>query len=261
MRRRLPVLLLGLYLLAGMAAAVGWIGGGWAEMRDGLEGAPPGAAGLLGADHLGRDVLARVLQGTWIALLVGGVAAGLSVGLGALFGLLAGWHRGWVDDCLNWVSGVVAAVPGILLILVVGFALGGGLGAVCLAIGISTWVGIYRLVRAEVLRLKELEFVDAARASGAGSWRVLFHHLLPNLRSLLAVQFSLRFVYAIKAEVLVSFLGVGLQREPSWGRMIARAQYDLGDGLWWPLASATVAMAGLVLAVQWLAENSGSDVD
>ncbi len=256
MSRRLLRLGLLLYLAVGLAAAAGWIGADWAVMRDGAEALPPGGGALLGTDHLGRDVLARVLQGTWVALLVGGVAAGLAVAAGTLLGLLAGWFRGWLDELLLWCSGVVAAVPGILLILVVGYALDRGLASVCLAIALATWVGVFRLVRGEVLRLKELEFVAAARAAGAGAGAVLLRHLLPNLRRLLAVQFSLRFVYAVKAEVLVSFLGVGLQSEPSWGRMIARAQVDLGNGLWWPLAAATAAMAGLVLVVQLLAEDA-----
>ncbi|MBL7008024.1 MAG: ABC transporter permease [Planctomycetes bacterium] len=262
MSRKALRLLLAAYLVVGLAAAAGWIGGGWAEMRDGFESLPPGAAGLLGTDHLGRDVLARVLQGTWIALVVGGMAAGLAVVVGAALGLLAGWHRGWADEALVWLSGVVAAVPGILLILAVGFVLERGLASVCLAIAVATWVGVFRLVRAEVLKLKQLEFVAAARASGAGAGRILLRHLLPNLRGLLSVQFSLRFVYAVKAEVLVSFLGVGLLDQPSWGRMIARAQYDLGNGLWWPLAAATAALGGLVLSVQLLAEpETGSYVD
>ena len=260
MSRRALVLLLAAYLLLGLAAAAGWIGADWAEMRDGLESRPPGQAGWLGTDHLGRDVLARVLQGIWIALAVGGISAGAAVVFGAAMGLLAGWYRGPVDGAAVWLSGVVAAVPGILLILAVGFVLDRGLASVCAAIAVATWVGVFRLVRAEVLRLKELEYVAAARAAGAGGLRILLRHLLPNLRGLLAVQFSLRFVYAVKAEVLVSFLGIGMLQEPSWGRMIARAQYDLGDGLWWPLAAATAALGGLVLAVQLLAET-GSDLE
>ncbi|MBC8328491.1 MAG: ABC transporter permease subunit, partial [Planctomycetes bacterium] len=169
---------------------------------------------------------------------------------------------GGAGEAVVWLGGVVAAVPGILLILAVGFVLERGLASVCLAIAVATWVGVFRLVRAEVLKLKQLEFVAAARASGAGAGRILLRHLLPNLRGLLSVQFSLRFVYAVKAEVLVSFLGVGLLDQPSWGRMIARAQYDLGNGLWWPLAAATAALGGLVLSVQLLAEpETGSYVD
>lgn len=247
--------LLACYLGVGAAAALGWAGGGHAAMRDGLEALPPGSGGLLGTDHLGRSVLDQVLAGTATALGVGGVAAGLAVAAGTLLGLAAGWRRGWIDAVALWLSGAVAAIPGILLILAVGFVLERGFASVCLAIALATWVGVFRIVRAEVLRLREAEFVAAARACGAGGIGIVVRHLLPNLRRVVAVQFSLRFVYAVKAEVLVSFLGLGMVEEPSWGRMIARAQYDLDNGLWWPLAAATLALAGLVLALQLLAEN------
>ncbi|MBC8327627.1 MAG: hypothetical protein H8E31_02660, partial [Planctomycetes bacterium] len=158
MSRKALRLLLAAYLVVGLAAAAGWIGGGWAEMRDGFESLPPGAAGLLGTDHLGRDVLARVLQGTWIALVVGGMAAGLAVVVGAALGLLAGWHRGWADEALVWLSGVVAAVPGILLILAVGFVVERGVASGCPAVAGGPRGGGFRLGRAGGAELQQPEF-------------------------------------------------------------------------------------------------------
>ena len=254
-------LLLGVYLALGLAAGAGWIAGDYARQHDGLESFPPGEGFLLGTDHLGRSVAARVVHGARIALEIGVLAAGIAVFLGAAFGLLAGWYRGWADACLIWLSGAITAIPGIVLILALGFVFGRGFHSVFLAIGLVTWVEVFRLSRAEVLRLRESDYVTAARAAGAGAGRLLLHHLLPNLLPLLLVQFTLRFVIAVKAEVVISFLGLGMAAEPSWGRMIARAQYDLPQGVWWPLTAATLAMAGLILAVHMLSDGLRDRLD
>jgi len=248
-------LLLALYGLLALGAATGLLARNYDVQQERLEAAPPCAQALLGTDHLGRDVLARVVQGARIAFFVGSLAAGIALFLGALLGLLAGWYGGWLDEAAVWISGAVAAIPGILLILAIGFMLGPGETTVITAIGLAAWVWIFRLVRAEVLRLKVAEFVLAARAAGAGGPRILFRHLLPNLKPLLTVQFTLQFVYAVKTEVVVSFLGVGMVNEPSWGAMIAHARDDLPQGRWWPLTFATLAMFGLVLAVQALGDH------
>lgn len=255
------LIVLAVYAIAALGAAAGLWGADHAVQQDQLEGRPPGEAGWLGTDHLGRDVWARTLQGSRVAVSVGALAAGLAVLCGAALGLLAGWFRGGVDAVATWVSGAVAAVPGILLILALGSMLGRGFATVFLTIGLVTWVGIFRIVRAEVLRLRESEFIVAARASGARHARVLWRHLLPNLAPILLIQFSLYFVFAVKTEVVVSFLGVGMDDEPSWGMMIRHAQSDLANGRWWPLAAATVAMFGLVLAVQALADRLRDRLD
>lgn len=255
------LLLLALYALVAAAAALGWLGADHAVQQPGMEGLPPGRAAWLGTDHLGRDVLARVLQGARIALAVGVLAAGLSVGLGALLGVLAGWFRGPLDGAALWLGGAVAAIPAVLLILAIGFMLGRGFASVFLAIGLVSWVGVFRLVRAEVMRQRSRDYVLAARAAGAGAGRVLAVHVVPHLLPLLALQFALHFVYAVKTEVVVSFLGVGMVEEPSWGAMIAFAADDLLRGRWWPLAAATVALFGLVLAVQRLADRLRDRLD
>ncbi len=246
--------LLALYLLASAAAALGWWGTDWRELHAGAESLSPFVHPPLGTDHLGREVWALVLQGTRLAIAIGAVGAALTLLAGAGAGLLAGSLRGPVDAFLIALAAAFAAIPGILMVLAVGFMLGQGFWTVVTAVAAAGWVGVFRSTRAEVLRLRERGFVAAARLAGAGRLHVLRTHLLRNLRPLLRMQFGLAFVFAIKAEVVVSFLGVGMGGAPSWGRMIADAQSDLQQGLWWPLAAAALAMLGLVSTVQMLCE-------
>jgi peptide/nickel transport system permease protein len=209
----------------------------------------PGAKYLLGTDVLGRSVLERVAHGTRIALVVGFVSTGIAIPIGILFGLLAGFFRKRVDDFIVWFYTTVDSIPYILLVLALALILGKGLVSVCIAIGITSWVGACRVVRGEVIKQKELDYVQAARAMGAGNARILGLHILPNVMHLVLIQASLIFVEAIKSEVILSYLGVGVQGEPSWGVMIDDARIELiGRGAWWQFASATGAMFLLLLA-------------
>lgn len=210
---------------------------------------PPGAAYLLGTDVLGRSVLERVVHGTRIALVVGFVSTGIAIPIGILFGLLAGYFRKRVDDVIVWLYTTVDSIPYILLVLALALILGKGLIAVCIAIGVTSWVGACRVVRGEVIKQKELDYVQSARAMGAGNPRILFLHVLPNVMHLVLIQASLIFVEAVKSEVILSYLGVGVQGEPSWGVMIDDARIELiGRGAWWQFAAATGAMFVLLLA-------------
>jgi len=258
--RRLALLLLILYLGVALASAAGWLEAAGARQQAGLENLPPGVGHWLGTDHLGRDVLARTVLGARTALLVGGLAAGTAVLCGALLGLVSGWTTTALDGLLLWLAGAVSAIPTLLLILTLALALGRGLLPVCLALGLATWVEVYRVVRAETRRLREAPHVQAALALGAPPRRVLLRHVLPCLRDILGVQFGLHFVQAVKAEVLLSFLGLGLAvGSPSWGAMIEHGRVDLPAGNWWTLGAAGVALAGLVAAVQVLAEAPAGD--
>lgn len=211
--------------------------------------APPGSGFLLGTDVLGRSVLERLAHGTRIALVVGFAATGISIPIGILFGLLAGYYRKTVDELVVWLYTTVDSIPYILLILALALVLGKGLTSVCIAIGITSWVSTCRVVRGEVIKQKELEYVQAARSLGAGDARILFRHLLPNVMHLVLIQASLLFVEAIKSEVILSYLGVGVQDAPSWGIMIDDARMELvGRGAWWQFAAATGAMFVLLLA-------------
>ncbi|MEO6098654.1 MAG: ABC transporter permease [Fibrobacteria bacterium] len=209
----------------------------------------PGKAFLFGTDLLGRSVAERVAHGTRIALVVGFLSTGIAIPIGILFGLLAGYYRKWVDEAIVWFYTTVDSIPYILLVLALALVLGKGLVSVCIAIGLTSWVGACRVVRGEVIRQKELDYVQAARAMGAGTGRILFLHILPNVMHLVLIQASLIFVDAIKSEVILSYLGVGVQGEPSWGIMIDDARIELiGRGAWWQFTAATGAMFVLLLA-------------
>ncbi len=252
------ILLLGVWLVLAVACQLGWLAADWRSQHDGAEFLAPSAANPLGTDHLGRDLLAQTLQGSRIAFLVGSLAAGAAVLIGAALGLAAAWYRGPVDALCNWLSGAVAAIPGMLLVVVVAALLGHGLLPLCTAFAVVSWVGVYRLVRAEARRLVDQDYVLAARACGAPPLRLMLRHLMPALRPMLLAQFSLAFVAAIKAEAVLSFLGVGLAEQPSWGRMIADAWAlgDLEQGRWWRLAAASGALALLALPVYRLADRA-----
>ena len=245
------LLVVGVYLLAAMLA------GDAAAPDLARADLPPGPGGAFGTDHLGRGLFGWTLSGTRVALLVGTLAATLAVGLGAIAGLCAGWYGGRVDAALLALGGTVAALPGLLLVLVLSYLLGGGLVGVYAAVGLVSWVTVYRLVRAEVRRLRGASYVEAARLQGAGALHLMRAHLLPNLAPLLLVQFTLHFVWAVKAEVILSFLGVGMHDTPSWGLMLADAWElsDLDHGRWWRLTAATLAMVGLLLPVQRIGDH------
>lgn len=236
------------YAVVAVLTLAGVIARGHAEPA-GPAYAPPGADFLLGTDVLGRSVLERLAHGTRIALIVGFVSAGIAIPIGTLFGLLAGYYRKAVDELVVWFYTTVDSIPYILLILALALVLDKGLVSVCIAIGLTTWVSTCRVVRGEVIKQKELDYIQAARALGAGDARILFRHLLPNVMHLVLIQASLLFVVAIKAEVVLSFLGVGVQNQPSWGIMIDDARVELvGRGAWWQFAAATGAMFVLLLA-------------
>ena len=214
---------------------------------------------LLGSDNLGRDVARRLVQGARIALHVGLVSSLLAVPFGTLLGLLAGWFGRWVDALCTWLAATIAAVPSLLLILAISLVAGKGLLGVYVGIGVTTWVGVYRTVRAETIKLRSRGYVQAARALGYSAPRILVRHVLPNVAHLVIVAFSLRFPAAVSTEVFMSFLGLGAQGEPSWGVMIANARVRLWQGMWWEGAFVTLAVFGLVLAANrvgdWLRDR------
>jgi peptide/nickel transport system permease protein len=245
------LLVLALYVLGAIATAAGLF-----SLEIDLENfqadLAPSAQHWLGTDHLGRDLLSLAVNGGRVALIVGTLAAGVALLIGTTTGCLAGWYGGKIDALFMWLAGSIAAIPGILLILLMSWVMNGGYVGVFLAVGLVSWVGIYRMVRSEVQHLRHAPFVVAAELQGASAPHVFQRHLLPNMLPLLSTQFLLHFIFAVKAEAILSFLGVGMHDSPSWGRLIADAWTldDLGSGRWWRLTAATLAMAGLVLALQ-----------
>jgi peptide/nickel transport system permease protein len=216
---------------------------------------PPSWAHWLGTDHLSRDVFSRLVYGARISLAVAAGAVALSVTLGALIGLVAGYAGGWLDAiAMRLVDGALA-IPRLFLLLLIAAVMDHiPLLVLILAIGATGWFGTSRLVRAEVLRLRQLEFVRSAEALGAGRRRVIFRHLLPNVLGPLAVATTLAVGDVVLLEAGLSFLGLGVQPPtPSWGGMILDAKSDIIAAPWTSLAPG-VAIVLTVLAVNLVGE-------
>jgi ABC-type dipeptide/oligopeptide/nickel transport system permease subunit len=272
---------LAVYLMVGIAAQAGWIAGDYAEtQRDKTYEAPAGlgATPALGRDLFGRDVLSMGLRGTATALWIGTFAAVLACVVGSVLGALAGFYGGWIDAVVVWLYTTLESIPELLLVLAFSFVfkvneglrdayndsflaetLGIPIGLLSLVIvmGLTFWTGVCRQVRGEFLRQRERDYVLAGRALGLSSRRIAFRHVFPNVFHLVLVSFSLLFIGAIKYEVVLTFLGVGMDAgEASWGRMIEQAKLELlrEPSVWWQLGTATALLFGLVLCVNLFAD-------
>ncbi len=228
-----------------------------AELRAAMPGAVAGALQTarrdtlpFGADKWGHDVIKKTIKGAETSIVVGLVAALLAVSLGTLFGAVSGYYGGLVDDFFNWFYSIFTSIPSILMILTVAAVLQQkGVATMVLILGLTGWTGPYRLIRAEYMKHKAREYVMAADAIGASSWRKMFTHIFPNVSHVALVQLSILVVGFIKAEVILSFLGFGVPvGVVSWGSMLNEAQNELILGKWWQLSAAAFAMALLVTA-------------
>ncbi len=241
---------------------------------------PPSATYPLGTDTLGRDVLSRLIYGTRISLVIGLVAVGIAVLVGSAVGALAGFYGGWLDALLMRLVDTLLSIPTIFLLLaviamdpserllqLVRLPLVGGLVSVLLkvvdpqilvlmaVIGLMSWMGVARLVRAEILSLKEREFVLAARVLGASSWRLITTHLLPNAMAPVLVSATLGVGGAILTESVLSYLGLGVQPPtPSWGNILNEGRIALGVA-WWLTLAPGLCILVTVLAFNLLGEG------
>ncbi len=221
---------------------------------DGIQ--PPSVAHPLGTDDLGRDVLARVVAGARVSLTVGIIAVGIGLTAGVSLGLLAGTRGGATDLLIMRGIDALLAFPGLLLAIAITSALGPNLRNAMIAIGIVAIPVYTRLTRGQVLQVRAREFVEAARASGAGEARVAFRHILPNILNPLIVQASLSVAFAILAEASLSFLGLGVQPPaPTWGSDINHARAYLSNGFWWMSVGPGVAILLTVLAFNFLGDS------
>ena len=216
---------------------------------------PPSAEHWLGTDNLGRDVGLRLVQGTRIAFHVGIMTSLIAIPLGVFLGLLGGYFGGKVDSVVVWLCATVASMPGLLFILAISLVVGQGLLGLYLGIGFTTWVGVCRTIRAEVMKHRDRAYVQAAKVLGYSHLRIMFRHILPNVAHIVLIQFSIRFPSAVATEVFISFLGIGVQGEPSWGIMINNARLRLWQGIWWEMTFVTLAIFTLVLVFNHLADE------
>lgn len=246
------------------------------KMNESMRNSPPSSAHWLGTDYLGRDVLIRGIFAAKTAVKVGLIASVIATFFGVTLGICAGYFGGTVDDFVVWIYSTFASMPSLLFILAFallvskGFLLPSlketfdmvalGLGtepgmlAVYLGIGLTGWVSLCRVVRAEAMRIRTMQYVLAAKTLGAGSFTILTRHVLPNLMHLVIIYFTMQFAYAIMTEVIVSYLGLGVQFEPSWGVMISDGQERLWRGIWWEVGGASAFLFLLVLALNILGD-------
>jgi peptide/nickel transport system permease protein len=289
-RRRWALLAAGLYVAVGLLDSVAWVGGqrGAAhadlvalhtprsvvdrlfplDFRERSYSAPLAAVELyggaplrfpgrhlLGTDILGRDVLLQTLKGVRVALLIGGFSSLIVIPLALAAGMAAGYYGRRVDDLVFFVVSTISSIPTLLLLIALVMALGRGTLQVCIALGITGWVSMARILRGETLKLRELDYVAAARALGASDWRILSRHILPNLMHLVIITFVLLFSRLVLAEATLSWLGIGV--DGSWGQMIDQARDELARDpiIWWNLSAAAFGLFGLILAVNLIGDT------
>ena len=209
---------------------------------------------LLGTDILGRDVLHLTLKGARVALLIGGLTSLIVIPLALALGISAGYFGGRTDDAVFFVMSVLSSIPSLLLLIALIMALGRGPVQVCIAMGVTSWVGFCRVVRGETFKLRELDYVQAARALGVSEFRIIWRHILPNLMHLVVITFVLLFSGLVLSEAILAWLGIGI--DGSWGQMIDQARDELSRDpiIWWNLAAASTALFVLILAVNFVGD-------
>ena len=222
---------------------------------------PPSKDHLLGTDQLGRDVLSRMIWGSRISLKVGFVATGIAILIGTLLGALSGYYRGIIDSLIMRLVDIMLCFPTFFLILAVIAFLEPSIWNIMIIIGLTGWMGITRLVRADFITLREREFVQAARVIGAGDSRIIFIHMLPNAMASILVAATLGIAGAILTESALSFLGIGVQPPtPSWGNMLTAGKDNI-DIAWWLSLFPGLAILLTVLGFNLLGEGIRDSLD
>ncbi|MDT8412735.1 MAG: ABC transporter permease [Vicingaceae bacterium] len=203
----------------------------------------------LGTDKYGRDLLSRLMAGTWISLSVGFISVFISLVIGITLGAIGGYFRGWVDDVIIWVINVVWSIPTLLLVIAITLALGKGHWQVFIAVGLTMWVEVARVVRGQVLSLREKEFVEAGRALGFTNFRIISGHIVPNVLGPVIVISAINFAAAILVEAGLSFIGIGAQPpQATWGKIIAEHKGYIITGNAYLAAFPGIAIVLMVLA-------------
>ena len=222
---------------------------------------PPSPAHLMGTDTLGRDVLSRIIYGSRVSLKVGFVAVGLATLIGLFVGALAGYYGGWVDQGLMRLVDLMLCFPAFFLILAVIAVLEPSIWNIMVVIGLTSWMGVARLVRAEFLSLREREFVTAARALGASDTRLILRHMLPNALAPIMVSATLGVAGAILTESALSFLGLGVQPPtPSWGNILTAGKDNI-EIAWWLSVFPGLAILITVMSYNLLGEGIREAID
>jgi peptide/nickel transport system permease protein len=214
---------------------------------------PPSLTHIMGTDTLGRDVFSRVLWGTRVSLIVGLVAAFVSFGVGTILGAIAGYYGGLVDEIISRFIDIYLTLPSILLLIVVVALFGSNIYYTMIFIGLTLWTPNARIIRAQVMSIKELEYVEAIKASGASTFRILFLHILPNSIYPVLTMTSLQMGGAIMTEAGLSFFGLGDLNVVSWGQIIFMNQYQ--RNAWWLVVFPGLAIVVLVIGANLIGEG------
>ncbi|MDT8321803.1 MAG: ABC transporter permease [Xanthomonadales bacterium] len=242
------------FLLLALGVWLGWLGQDWSRAPGG-RWEPAGSRFWFGTNVVGQDIFQRSMYSVRTAFEIGLLVSLVSTLLGAALGALAGWyHRSWVDRSILWLKGVLDSIPFYLFVAAVAFALEGYPWAMHVAMIATFWTSTARLVRAEVMKIKGREFVLAARAIGLPDGLTLQRHVLPNTSHILLVQASLSFVAAIKTEVVLSFLGLGVKDGVSWGLMLAESTQEVLAGHFNNFLAATLMLFTLLLGFNLLVD-------
>ncbi len=222
---------------------------------------PPSRRHILGTDDLGRDLFSRIIYGTRVSLAVGFIAVGIAVIIGTILGLIAGYFGGWVDSIIMRIVDIMLCFPTFFLILMVIAFLGPSIVNVMIVIGITSWPSLTRLVRGEILSIREREFILAAKGLGLRDIRILFMHILPNIISPIVITATLGVGSAILVESALSFLGLGVQPPtPSWGNILTIGK-DYITSAWWLSLFPGLAILITVLAYNMLGEGLRDIID
>lgn len=250
-----------LYFIAALGVWLGVWGTGWADV-DGPKWAPMSGEYWFGTNIIGEDIFQRSIYSTKTAFEIGLVVAVLSTILGALLGALAGFFSGrWIDAIVLWLMGVLDSIPFYLFVAAVAFALQGNPWAMHVAMVSTFWTTTGRLVRGEVIKLRNFEFVEAARAIGVPQFTIVFRHIIPNTFHILLVQATIVFVAAIKSEVILSFLGLGVQDGVSWGLMISESTLEVLAGFFNNFIAASALLFVLVMAFNMFSDSLQDALD
>lgn len=241
------------YFLIALLTFLGVIAANWGD-EIGPSYAAPSANYIFGTDIFGRSVFLKMVKAAETAVAIGLATSMISLTIGTTLGAIAGYFGGLVDEAIVWFYTTFSSIPFIMLLVAIAFIMGKGTSTVFISLGVTSWVGLCRIVRGEVMKHKDREYIQAANAIGSGHIRKIFKHILPNISHVLIINFSLTFESAIKAEVILSYLGLGVQGRPSWGTMIDDSKLELARGVWWQLGAATLAMFIIVLAFNILGD-------
>ena len=250
-----------IYLVIALGVWFGLWGTAWSETSEHIRHAPSFQY-IFGTNMIGQDIFTRVVYSTKVAFEVGFIVALFSTLLGAVLGALSGFYSGsWIDSVILWLMGVLDSIPFYLFVAAVAFALKGNVFAMHIAMVATFWTGTSRVIRGEVIKLKNQEFVEAARSIGVRQNQIIFKHIMPNTSHIILVQSTIAFVAAIKSEVILSFLGMGVKDGVSWGLMIAESTEDVLAGHFSNFASASIFLFILVIAFNMFSDAMQDALD